>query len=262
MNRILLLLVILSTSTIIISGSITTNSRTLILGLVLPHHDLAREVIINSAEKLAKLRPDVKYIAILSPNHYRPQSDTFTTTTVLKNFPIAVNVVREIKEEYPQMIMDEKLLNGEHGLYVPMTYLARYFPSAKFIPIAVTPYYTTEKLMTMAKILSGLLPPETLFVASTDFSHNHNLSEAVLNDAMTIDAIRNFNFARLTKFDDNNIDSPPAMKTVMYIMELRNADKWQTWQESHGSIITGNPNLVGTSYVSGVFYENALQQIN
>jgi AmmeMemoRadiSam system protein B len=238
------------------------NSRNFISGLVLPHHDLARELIINSIKKLAAIRPGVIYIAILSPNHYRPHSDTFTSTTVLKNFSIATEMVHKIKEEFPQMVMDEKLLNGEHGLYVPMTYLSQYFPKASFIPIAVSPYYTTENLISMAKILSDILPPESLFVASTDFSHNHNLTEALENDITTINAIKNFNFARLTEFDDNNIDSPAAMKTVMYVMELRNAYQWQTWQESHGSIITGDPNLVGTSYVSGVFSGSSLQRIN
>jgi AmmeMemoRadiSam system protein B len=263
MTKNLLFTIVITCATIIIGGAgghgkpavkgASTGNCQEISGLVLPHHDLARGMIIDSVEKLAAIYPDMMYIAVLSPNHFRPQSETFTTANVLKNFPIATEQIDRIRNAYPALAFDEKLLDGEHGLYIPMATLMHYYPGAKFIPIAVSPYYTAEKLKRMATILSNILPGQTLFVASTDFSHGHMQTEAELYDAQTIDAIKNFDFRKLSGYGNDNLDSPAAMEVIMNVMLARNATVWKTWNESHGAILTGNPQLSGTSYVSGVF---------
>lgn len=231
----------------------STESYRGISGLVLPHHDLAREMIIETVKMLAEVKPDIQYIVVLSPNHYRPLGETFTSAINLKDFLMATEQINKLKVVYPGLVLDEKLLNGEHGLYIPMNYLAHYYPHAGFIPIAISPYYTTEKLKRMAEMLTKILPSQTLFVASTDFSHKQMQSEAYQSDQQTIKAIKEFDFQRLSGFGDDNLDSPAAMSTVMYIMQLLGATAWNTWQESHGAILTGNPRFSGTSYVSGVF---------
>jgi len=252
MNKALILLIVISTTVIIMTGSGSENCRT-ISGFVLPHHDLARDLISGSIKELKAIKPELKYIVVLSPNHFRPRSETFTTTKILKNFPIAEEKIDLIKNNYPQLVTDEKLLNGEHGLYIPMSYLAQYYPGAQFVPIAVAPYYTTEKLNLMASILAKVLPEQTLFVASTDFSHKHLQNQALIFDRQTIDVIKNFNYRKLLSFGDDNLDSPAAMAVVMKIMQIRNTTQWETRNESHGALITGNPLLAGTSYVTGVF---------
>jgi AmmeMemoRadiSam system protein B len=108
----------------------------------------------------------------------------------------------------------------------------------------------------MAKILSTILPARSLVVASTDFSHQHIQEEAYPLDSMTISAIKDFNFAKLLSFGDDNIDSPAAMAILMYVMQLEKTTTWETWQEGHGAVFSGKPQLVGTSYVTGVFVNN------
>lgn len=265
MKRILILLIITALLTILfylinykkpnIAGAsdIKTN---IIMGLVVPHHDLARELVLNTLKNIIAAQnefTDYQTIAVLSPNHYRPQSETFTSTKILKDFPIDTETLDKIREAEPQILFDETLLDKEHGLYIPMGYLRLYFPKASFIPIAISRYYTPEKLRQMANILTELLPKNALIVASTDFSHEHTISEAKVYDAQTIQAIYNKDYQKLYKFGDDNLDSPAAMGILMQVMEKRSAGNFELLEESHGGILTGNPSLVGTSYVIGSF---------
>ena len=125
MNKTLIILILALIFIAIVTGAVisrkptaispSTENRTEIPGLVLPHHDLAQGIIINTVKKLAEIQPDIKYIAVLSPNHYRPESDTFTSAMILKNFPIATDKIEAIQNAYPRLVMDEKLLDREHG---------------------------------------------------------------------------------------------------------------------------------------------------
>lgn len=220
-------------------------------GLVLPHHDLAREIIVSALAQIAG--QSVSRIVVLSPNHFRPQSYTFTSTESLKSFPIDVKTIRLLRQSDPELVLDSKLLDGEHGLFVPMTYLAHQFPRAQFIPLAVSPYFDPDNLQRMADHLMSVLPPDTLFVASVDFSHEHMSFEAARFNAQTIAAISGFDYASLYRFTDDNLDSPAAVAVLLRIMEKNGAVNWETWYDSHGAVLTDTPTLQGTSYVIGAF---------
>jgi AmmeMemoRadiSam system protein B len=116
-------------------------------------------------------------------------------------------------------VIDDKLAGDEHGVNVPIKYLKQAFTGAEFVPILTAPGYTPETLKQMAEAVSGIMPKETLYIASVDFSHNNLLEQAIEYDSQTINSIRNFDYLNLYKYDDNHLDSPAAMATVMMIME-------------------------------------------
>jgi AmmeMemoRadiSam system protein B len=223
-----------------------------ISGLVMPHHDLARPAIIQALDKFPK---NTKYevIVVLSPNHFRPESTTFTSSVKLFDFKIDRELVGKMVEGVQSVIVDEKLVEGDHGVVTPMTYLKEYWPEAKFVPVLVSPFYTPEKLAEMAKWLSENTPKNTLFVASVDFAHENQFTKAMANNQESIEAISSFDFKKLQTFDDNHMDSPAAMATLLYLMQERKTTKWETWESLHGAELLDNPEAQGTSYVVGTF---------
>ncbi len=232
---------------------LSTDTPSRIMGLIMPHHELASEMMIRTVEKVTTATPGIEYVVVLSPNHFKPQSETFTLTKTLKDFAIASQIIDQIRDVGPKMIFDQQLLEGEHGLFVPMSFLRPGYPTAQFIPIAISPYFSTEKLQKMARALSEVLPEETLFVVSTDFSHGQMLEQAQAFDTQTVAAIQNFDLDRLLEFGDTNLDCPACVAVLLYIGQIREADSFEQWEESHGALITGNPLLNGTSYVTGGF---------
>jgi AmmeMemoRadiSam system protein B len=224
-----------------------------ISGLVLPHHELAKDLIIRAINKI-KTNQNPRFIVVFSPKHFRIQSETFTTAENSPDFPIAQGVISQLKSAIPRLVVDNELVGDEHGVKVPIKYLKPVVPGVKYVPILVTPYYTDQILRQMANTITGIMPKETLYVASVDFSHNNLLEPAMLYDNQTINTIRNFDYPNLYKYNDNYLDSPAAMAIVMLIMEKLKATNLEVWENSHGAVLTGNRLLKGTSYITGIFF--------
>jgi AmmeMemoRadiSam system protein B len=237
---------------------LTTNkapvsNRQSISGLVLPHHELAKDLIIRAVNKI-RIGQNPRFIVVFSPNHFRIQSETFTTAESSPDFPVAREVISQLKSAFPSLVIDNDLVSDEHGVKVPIKYLKPVFPGAKYVPILAAPYYTDQILRQMADTITRIMPNETLYVASVDFSHNNLPEPAEKYDSQTINTIRNFDYQNLYKYNDNYLDSPAAMATVMLIMEKLKATNIEVWENSHGAVLTGNRLLKGTSYVTGIFF--------
>lgn len=231
-------------------AGIQTATPQYVQGIILPHHDMAREIIVSALGPIDR-HPEV--IVVFSPNHFRPRSTTFTTTPVLNNFRIEDPEVFRLENSSLPVVLDPKLLAGEHGLTTPMTYLAHAFPSARFIPIAVSPYFNPDDLDSLVNYLVENLPDNTLYVTSLDFSHENMPIQAARHNTESVTAISGFDYPTLYQFTDQNMDSPASAALLMKVMQKLGTTRWETWFDSHGALLTDSPTLQGTSYVIGVF---------
>lgn len=235
-----------------VAGAETDLANQSIVGLILPHHELAREYIIKAVEAVSS-RHQYRTIVVLSPNHFRPQSYAFSTGRVVKDYPIATELVNQLSALDAQLVVDDQLASNDHGLFVPMSYLHHYFPQAQFVPLLFSPNFSLNQLEKFAKNLVLNLPSDTLYVASVDFSHNNMPLAAARYNAESITTIHSFDYAELLSYSDEHMDSPGAIGTLLKVMNLTGSYSWETWFNSHGSLLTDNPLLQGTSYVIGVF---------
>ncbi|OGC92890.1 AmmeMemoRadiSam system protein B [Candidatus Amesbacteria bacterium RIFCSPHIGHO2_02_FULL_47_9] len=233
-------------------AGVQTEKISRVRGIVLPHHELAGEIVMRSLERLAQTQ-DFSHIVIFSPNHFQPDSYTFSTADKIKDLPLDTKYLRELKEMDANAVWDQKLLENEHGVLIPAGYLKNYFPRASFLPIIFSPYFNQERLDKMAGWLAQAMPADTLFVVSVDFAHEKMAEEAALKNLETIETIKNRDYQRLFGYGNDHLDSPAAMGTWMMTTEKLEAKNWETWYDSHGAMLTDNPLLNGTSYVIGVF---------
>src|SRR4030043_405412 len=65
-----------------IAGMKTEGERELIVGLIIPHHLLAKELINDTINKIED-KESYEMILLIGPNHFHPESNTFTTTDSL-----------------------------------------------------------------------------------------------------------------------------------------------------------------------------------
>ncbi len=216
-------------------------SESIIRGIILPHHDLAKEIFHSSLSSL-KEKQTPSAIVIYGTNHYFSEGPTFTTTT-------------EIQDEYglENILVNDERINKEHSIQTLLPYLKEYFPNTKIIPIIVSSMYEMESLNNMSNSLLKVLPKDTLYIASVDFSHNSTVESGLQQNKESIESISTFNYQKILDYKDDHMDSPVAISVFLKTMENINAKKWETWVSSHGGLITNNPLLNGTSYVVGVF---------
>ena len=69
-----------------------------VFGLVIPHHDLADDLIINAIERSRK-DPGYEKIVIIGPNHYFPNSYFITTAEVAISASVLGLSVGEVVEQ-------------------------------------------------------------------------------------------------------------------------------------------------------------------
>ncbi len=219
----------------------TTRSK--IQGIVLPHHGLAKEILNNSFQMLKEsVSPET--IVIYGTNHYFPLSDTYTTTT-------------EIRDEFKLdgILADNSRIKSDHSIQTILPYLKQYFPSSKVVPIIVsTKYQSVEDLDNMTRMFVKLFgSQETLYIASVDFAHNVSLEEGLNKNKESVESISKLNYPEILGYHDDHMDSPVAVTTLLLTMKNLAATSWQLQYSSHGALITNSLDLQGTSYVVGTF---------
>jgi len=222
-----------------------------VTGIIIPHHDLANSLIIDSFQKLKENNEYTK-IVVIGPNHFYPESPTIMTSYSLKDYPVDKSSVRMLENLGKDVLINQEKLENEHSIGIPIKYLSKIYPDAKFIPLAVSPFYTDDILTKVSNLLAVDVD-NTLFVLSIDFSHNLGIDEALKNNETSIDAIRNFDTQKILSFNDEYLDSPVSTVLFLDIMKILKAESWATLYSTHGSVIVGQPDLNGTSYVVGVF---------
>ena len=223
-----------------------------IRGVIVPHHDLADDLIISAINTI-KEKNDYEKIIIIGPNHYYPESPTFMTTAVYQDYPLDTPLIEKLNEFNTDILFDRERMEKEHSIGIPIKYLREIFPQAEFCPLAISPHFNEVSLDKMAGLLKNNSSENTLYVLSEDFAHNLGGTEALQHNEESIKAISNFDIPKILSFDDKYLDSPVSTVLFLKIMKGYSAEKWTTLESTHGSIIVGEPDLNGTSYVSGVF---------
>ena len=232
-------------------AGVTINNLTHISGIIIPHHDLAREYIISSLSQISQ-QHQYPTIVVIGPNHFQPSSASFLSTLSYNDYPIDSKIIKQLSlSEF--IDLDTATCQGDHSLGIPLRYLRQYFPNALFVPILSPMNYNSDNIAKLSKTLTSLLPPDTLFVASVDFSHGKTLLEAVDKNRQSESAIRNFDYQQIYRFHDDHLDSPFSIGLLLNTMQNIGATNWQTWTSTHGSLIDNQLDLPATSYLIGVF---------
>jgi AmmeMemoRadiSam system protein B len=234
-----------------VAGLSTFSGQGNIKGTILPHHDLAKDYINSSLDRISQ-NHSFSNIVIIGPNHFETGSKRFVSTDELLNYPISQEYVYRL-ESLKLVTLNKETIEKEHSIMIPLSYLQNYFPNANYIFIASPFFFDTAEISRIATILSTSLPDDTLFIASVDFAHNKMLLEAMENNKEAETAIINFDYDRIYRYQDDHLDSPASIGLFLNIMQRLDATNWELWYESHGALIEGKYDLQGTSYLIGVF---------
>src|SRR3989344_1078467 len=163
MKKILFLVVL----TILILIGVLSNQRTKtktlgesedllknIRGVIVPHHDLADDLIISAFNTINE-KNDYERIIIIGPNHYYPESPTFMTTAVYQDYPLDTPLIEKLNELNTDILFDRERMEKEHSIGIPIKYLRQIFPQAEFCPLAISPHFNEVSLDKMAGLLKN-----------------------------------------------------------------------------------------------------------
>jgi len=234
-----------------IKGAKTENINTKeIRGIILPHHNFAKEIIMKSYEKLKAESYDI--IVLMGPNHFYPETTNLIIPDSKSFASISEENLQYILDNVPNVIVDSDIVLKEHSITTQITYINQYFPGAKILPVIIPEKNCDKDTNLLVDILSKL-PNRALYIASVDFAHDIKYIEALENNEESILAIRSFNLPIIETFDNKHMDSPKSIVILLKIMQKIGSTNFELLYNTHQAIIANSPDLIGTGYVIGVF---------
>lgn len=229
-------------------------------GVILPHHMVVGDELTKFYKGLEKTI-DPPVVVIISPNHYQNGENPVQTCLSCTYETIEGDV--SLDSQLIEKIISDKIATAqgdtfikEHGLYNHAPYIKKFFPKAKFIPIALKWEATLEETETLAKWLNENLPEDALVVASVDFSHYITAEAANFHDITSFATIKNFDYENIYNLE---VDSPPSLSTITHLMQLRGYEKVQRFQHTNNQDYRTEPIDSTTSHQFIGFFKGEKQ---
>src|SRR4030042_4202503 len=200
-----------------VAGVSTGSEQRQIKGIIIPHHDLAKQYIEESLDRIAQTQ-NPSNIVIIGPNHFQEGETRFISTDQLLGYSVSKEFVYKLQNA-GLVTLSKETIENEHSITIPISYLHNYFPNANYITLIAPRYFDKNQIMQIATFLKACLPNDTLFVVSVDFTHNKMLLEAMENNKETESAIANFDYEKIYHLDDSYKDSPDSLGLLLNIMQ-------------------------------------------
>ncbi|HOK97267.1 MAG TPA: AmmeMemoRadiSam system protein B [Candidatus Paceibacterota bacterium] len=226
---------------------------------VVPHHLLAEEIINNFFEELNS-SSSLQTVILFSPDHYNQ-----TALTGGHFITISSQIISTLTQN-SLVKVNEFSVSQDQGVMNLMPFFQKYLPEIEVIPILISPLATKEETRELVEELNKIIPENTIFLASVDFSHYLPLPLLLLHDVKSIRTLLNFEEAEFQKLD---VDSWQALYAIRYFAKLKQMEEPRTiGHKTNYDFIESLPenSLLnkegGVSYYSVIFKEGAKQEIS
>ena len=225
-----------------------------IKAIIVPHHLLASEYIAGLIKEGSK--EEISHVIIIGPNHENVGQTVIASAlarwkTAFGDVESNEDLVLRLLSTYEE-ISNPEAFYFEHSVGAIVPFIKHYLPSADIVPIIINSYAEHKDAEKLAGWLNENITEDTLIVVSTDFSHYLNKTQAEKNDGITKDLINSRDTKAIATLNNDYIDSPVSLATILLLAEKRN---WETGIIFHGNSFDFNLKKPSetTSYFGVVF---------
>ena len=227
------------------------------VGGIVPHHDLASDLIEDFFYRLSLTAQPETFI-ILGPNHADiGLSPAISGEPVWQTLSGPIENDEKILKELidrKKISLDQENFEKEHSVRVLIPFLQRHFPDAKLLPIILTSKHDLELSMDLAEELALYIDGKSaVIISSIDFSHYLASDIAEEKDEITLDLIKNRNYQEIAGLNSDYLDSPASLIVFLRTMELLEADNMEIIEHSNSAKIIGKDLQNSTSYYTMLF---------
>lgn len=197
--------------------------------LIMPHHDLIQDRFSKQYEQVPKIvRENTKTIYLFSPNHY---------------FTEDIKIIR------PDSALVESKIKKDHGVQIHLPLITHYFPNAKVIPYLFTRHVTREELDLLLKDLRRYQNDSSVFfIASVDFSHGLPISQAMTQDTLTMEMIKQHDLDSVLRLQDKSLDCPSCLYLALELFPPTEKSIIPLFHGNSAQFLQLSPDAVTTSY--------------
>ena len=229
-----------------------------LMGGIVPHHLLADSLISSFFASMSTAEPELVFI--LGPNHKRVGNKKISTGHWDWQTPYGLlesdDAAVESLVEGSQAGEDFDLLEVEHSISSLVPYVKYYMPEARLVPLVLHGNLGIEGSKELAlKIREAAGSRKWIVIGSIDFSHYLPPDAANKMDKVTLEAIKAGDLKAISRMDNDNLDSPPSLMTVLEIMRNEGEHEMKLTGHSNSAEVAGIYSESTTSYFTMMFYE-------
>lgn len=234
-----------------------------IKGGVVPHHTVASEMIAEFFNILSTQSPST--IVLLGPNHTEKGNSGFITSDAKWQTPFGVvdseiDLIRDLRNT-TDITLDSSIVEFDQSIYALIPYIKYFLPETKVVPVLISSSANEDEINQFMNQLVNLTEKDqkTILVASVDFSHYLNQSEAKDRDKITINLIEQRDYKKLLKLNSDYLDSPNAIVLLLKYLEKINYNDMQILEYDNSGKMIKNDTIPTTSYYSIIYGSNLSQ---
>ena len=223
-----------------------------VFGGIVSHHLLANIDISNFFAEFTDQQ--INRVIIIGPNHYYPNASPFLSTS--RNYTTPFGDVDVDDETLASLVenglveLSPDILEEEHAVSSLIPYISAYFPLAEVIPIIVSDRASKSDLQELSDYLIKNDTPNTVAVASVDFSHHLYSNASQIHDARTVTALQNFDYDSIL---NSEVDSPKSLFVLLKYLESKGAKNISIQQQNSANIFNKYDSEDVTSYIFAHF---------
>lgn len=236
------------------NGEITS-----ILGAILPHHLFyTSNFLADFFQKLSQIQQIDTFI-LLGPDHFNLAKSFITVSKLSWQTPWGEiepdeNAADGLVKDGGAAV-DNEVNEREHSLKNLIPFIGRRFPGAKAVSVIFKDGTGDEEIREFSAALKKFINPRTVILVSADFAHHLSLERTLQEDARSLAAIKNFNFAGIKEIE---ADARPAISLLLSVAEESGANRVNLLSHfnnldslKEGSVKTANKTV---SYLVSYFF--------
>jgi len=226
---------------------------------VVPHHLLAKEIMEDFFGFISGQVQHPDTIILLSPDHFNSAVleqeisliavDWETDQKTIYDIPIDASLLKKLVINH-NIKQNHCAILSEFGITNLLPFIKEYLPKTKIVPLLMPEDISREQLDHLVYSIHKMSSPNTIMIASIDFSHYLPMEAAAFHDIRSIRVLLNL---EKEHFKNIEVDSWQCLYSVRLFAKLR---------ESENPVIIAHKNSVHflpfdsdktTSYFSVIF---------
>ncbi len=220
-----------------------------IRGGVVPHHLLAGDLIAGFFARVSG--QDIKRVILVGPNHPGQGARVMVSSAGWATAGGVVEPDLEVVRALARAglaVEDDGMMAGEHSIGTIMPFIKHYLGQARVVPVILQSNITLKEAGALAAFLEPYLTPDTLLVASVDFSHYLTRAEAEARDARILQVMEGWDLGTLFTMGNDYLDSPPSLGVLFRAMEALGIRQFTVLANTNSGRIAQNDHMETTSY--------------
>jgi len=208
----------------------TGDTASIVSGVV-PHHMLAKEIIVDFFEFVAEQEKYPETIVLLSPDHFNSSMLNRETSFITVNWetghkkileiPVDVSLLKKLSTNHSFKQNNGAILS-EFGMTNLLPFIKKFLPETKIIPIIVPEDISRKQVNQLITTIDNIAPSTTLLVASVDFSHYLPTGAAEFHDMKSVRVLLNCEQEEFTNIEVDSWQSLYAVRIFAKLREIEN----------------------------------------